>query len=197
MLALSYDVNILVLDTGCIPTPAARPPRPPRWGGGQFSAGGKTTAKKDLARIASDYGHVYVATVAYGAKDVHTLKAFHEAESHDGPSLIVAYSPCIAHGVDMLYNQRQQEMAVKSGHWPLFRRPAPGAAAATPSSSIRPRRSQPIKNLHGQRDPLRDARPSHRGRRRLAAASPGRGPTALKTYQALAAARRPRAGKLK
>jgi pyruvate-ferredoxin/flavodoxin oxidoreductase len=59
--------------------------------------------------------------VAYGAKDTQTLRVFHEAESYPGPSLIVAYSPCIAHGYDMLYNQRQQDMAVKSGHWPLFR----------------------------------------------------------------------------
>jgi len=59
--------------------------------------------------------------VAYGAKDTQTLRVFHEAEAYAGPSLIVAYSPCIAHGVDMLYNQRQQELAVKSGHWPLFR----------------------------------------------------------------------------
>jgi len=87
----------------------------------KFSAGGKATAKKDLAKLASDYGHVYVATIAYGAKDTQTLRVFHEAESFAGPSLIVAYSPCIAHGVDMLYNLRQQEAAVKSGHWPLFR----------------------------------------------------------------------------
>jgi pyruvate-ferredoxin/flavodoxin oxidoreductase len=108
---------------------------------------------------------VYVATVAYGAKDVHTLKVFHEAESHDGPSLIVAYSPCIAHGVDMLYNQRQQDMAVKTGHWPLFRTtrgskpPAP-----TPSSSIRPPPASPS-GLHGQRNPLRHARPQPPGSR--------------------------------
>jgi pyruvate-ferredoxin/flavodoxin oxidoreductase len=87
----------------------------------KFSAGGKATAKKDLARLATDYGHVYVATLAYGAKDTQTLRVFHEAESYDGPALMVAYSPCIAHGVDMLYNLRQQDAAVKSGHWPLFR----------------------------------------------------------------------------
>ncbi len=122
ILALSYDVNILVLDTEVYSNTGGQTSKATPLGAvAKFSAGGKTTAKKDLARIASDYGHVYVATVAYGAKDVHTLKAFHEAESHAGPSLIVAYSPCIAHGVDMLYNQRQQDMAVKSGHWPLFR----------------------------------------------------------------------------
>jgi pyruvate-ferredoxin/flavodoxin oxidoreductase len=110
----------------------------------KFSAGGKATAKKDLAKLASDYGHVYVATVAYGAKDTQTLRVFHEAEAYAGPSLIVAYSPCIAHGYDMLYNQRQQDMAVKTGHWPCsastraWRKPAP-----IPSSLIRRRPASP------------------------------------------------------
>lgn len=122
VLALSYDVNILVLDTEVYSNTGGQTSKATPLGAvAKFSAGGKATAKKDLAKLAADYGHVYVATVAYGAKDVQTLKAFHEAEAYAGPSLIVAYSPCIAHGVDMLYNQRQQEMAVKSGHWPLFR----------------------------------------------------------------------------
>jgi pyruvate-ferredoxin/flavodoxin oxidoreductase len=68
-----------------------------------------------------DYGHVYVAQVAFGAKDVQTLRVFLEAEAYPGPSLIIAYSPCIAHGVDLSHNLRQQELAVKSGHWSLFR----------------------------------------------------------------------------
>jgi pyruvate-ferredoxin/flavodoxin oxidoreductase len=67
------------------------------------------------------YENVYVANVAFGAKDVHTLKTFMEAESYRGPSLIIAYSPCIAHGIDMRNNLNQQLMAVKSGHWPLYR----------------------------------------------------------------------------
>jgi len=71
--------------------------------------------------MAMAYGNVYVAQVAYGAKDVQTLKAFLEAESYDGPSLIICYSPCIAHGVDLSNNIRQQDLAVASGHWPLFR----------------------------------------------------------------------------
>jgi pyruvate-ferredoxin/flavodoxin oxidoreductase len=71
--------------------------------------------------MAMAYGNVYVAQVAFGAKDVQTLRAFIEAESYDGPSLIIAYSPCIAHGVDMAHNLRQQDMAVNSGHWTLFR----------------------------------------------------------------------------
>ncbi len=122
VLALSHDVNILVLDTEVYSNTGGQTSKATPLGAvAKFSAGGKATAKKDLARLASDYGHVYVATVAYGAKDVQTLRVFHEAESYPGPSLIVAYSPCIAHGYDMVYNQRQQELAVKSGHWPLFR----------------------------------------------------------------------------
>ncbi len=122
VLALPYDVNILVLDTEVYSNTGGQTSKATPIGAvAKFSAGGKATAKKDLARLASDYGHVYVATVAYGAKDVQTLRVFHEAEAYPGPSLIVAYSPCIAHGYDMLYNQRQQELAVKSGHWPLIR----------------------------------------------------------------------------
>ena len=122
VLALPYDVNILVLDTEVYSNTGGQTSKATPIGAvAKFSAGGKPTAKKDLAKLASDYGHVYVATVAYGAKDVQTLRVFQEAEAYPGPSLIVAYSPCIAHGYDMLYNQRQQELAVKSGHWPLVR----------------------------------------------------------------------------
>jgi pyruvate-ferredoxin/flavodoxin oxidoreductase len=122
VLAQPDDVNILVLDTEVYSNTGGQTSKATPIGAvAKFSAGGKVTAKKDLAKLAMDYGHVYVAHVAYGAKDVQTLKVFHEAESYPGPSLIIAYSPCIAHGVDMLYNLRQQDMAVKTGHWPLFR----------------------------------------------------------------------------
>jgi pyruvate-ferredoxin/flavodoxin oxidoreductase len=122
VLALPYDLNILVLDTEVYSNTGGQTSKATPLGAvAKFSAGGKATAKKDLGRLASDYGHVYVAHIAYGAKDTQTLRVFHEAESFDGPSLIIAYSPCIAHGVDMLYNLRQQDAAVKSGHWPLFR----------------------------------------------------------------------------
>jgi len=122
VLALPYDVNILVLDTEVYSNTGGQTSKATPIGAvAKFSAGGKAMAKKDLAKLASGYEHAYVASVAYGAKDVHTLRVFHEAESYPGPSLIVAYSPCIAHGYDMLYNLRQQDLAVKSGHWPLFR----------------------------------------------------------------------------
>ena len=147
VLALPYDVNILVLDTEVYSNTGGQTSKATPVGAvAKFSAGGKATAKKDLARLASDYGHVYVATVAYGAKDTQTLRVFHEAEAYAGPSLIVAYSPCIAHGYDMRYNLRQQELAVKSGHWPLFRYdPRLEAVGASPFKLDSAAPSQPIK----------------------------------------------------
>ncbi len=122
VLAAGHDVNILVLDTEVYSNTGGQTSKAtPRGAVAKFSSAGKETAKKDLARVGVDYGHVYVAQVAYGAKDVHTLRAFIEAESYPGPSLIVAYSPCIAHGVDLAENHRQQDLAVACGHWPLFR----------------------------------------------------------------------------
>jgi len=122
VLASGRDVNILVLDTEVYSNTGGQTSKAtPRGAVAKFSAGGKPSAKKDLALLAMDYENVYVAHVAYGAKDTQTLRAFLEAEAHDGPSLIIAYSPCIAHGVDLSNNHRQQDLAVKSGHWPLFR----------------------------------------------------------------------------
>jgi pyruvate-ferredoxin/flavodoxin oxidoreductase len=77
--------------------------------------------KKDLGLIAMSYGHVYVASIAFGAKDTHTVQAFQEAESYDGPSILIAYSHCIAHGYDMRFGADQQRLAVNSGVWPLYR----------------------------------------------------------------------------
>ena len=93
----------------------------PRGAVAKFAAAGKQAAKKDLALIAMSYGTVYVARVAMGASDVHTLNAFREAEAFDGPSLILAYSHCIAHGYDMAHGMEQQKLAVQSGYWPLLR----------------------------------------------------------------------------
>jgi len=87
----------------------------------KFASAGKSMAKKDLAAMAMDYGHVYVARVAFGAKDTQTVKAFIDAESYPGPSLVIAYSPCIAHGYDLEHGLEQQKLAVESGYWPLFR----------------------------------------------------------------------------
>jgi pyruvate-ferredoxin/flavodoxin oxidoreductase len=87
----------------------------------KFSVGGKDTEKKDLALIAMQYAGVYVAKVAFGAKDSQTMQAFVEAEAHQGPSLIIAYSHCIAHGYALSQGLDQQKLAVETGYWPIFR----------------------------------------------------------------------------
>ena len=87
----------------------------------KFAAAGKRIARKDLALQAIAYGNVYVAQVAMGANPQHTLQAFREAEAYEGPSLILAYSHCIAHGIDMRFGMKQQDLATASGYWPLFR----------------------------------------------------------------------------
>ncbi len=122
VISTGRNVNILVLDTEVYSNTGGQMSKAtPRGAIAKFAAGGKHTGKKDLAQIAMSYGHVYVAHVAYGAKDTHTLRTFLEAESYDGPSLIIAYSPCGEHGYDLSKQHEQQELAVKSGHWPLFR----------------------------------------------------------------------------
>ena len=93
----------------------------PRAAVAKFAAGGKPGAKKDLGLMAMAYGNVYVASVAMGAKDEHTLKAFLEAEAYDGPSIIIAYAHCIAHGIDMTTGLQNQKAAVDSGEWLLYR----------------------------------------------------------------------------
>ncbi|KAA1188174.1 pyruvate:ferredoxin (flavodoxin) oxidoreductase [Pseudohalioglobus sediminis] len=133
VLASGADVNLLVLDTEVYSNTGGQTSKAtPRGAVAKFSSGGKTTGKKDLALLAMEYENVYVARVAYGGKDTQTLNAFLEAEAHPGPSLILALSPCIAHGVDMSRNHQQQDMAVKSGHWPLFRFNPENIAAGKP-----------------------------------------------------------------
>ncbi|GGC04838.1 pyruvate-flavodoxin oxidoreductase [Marinobacterium zhoushanense] len=130
VLASGRNVNILVLDTEVYSNTGGQTSKAtPRAAVAKFSASGKPGPKKDLARLAMDYEHVYVAHVAYAAKDVQTLRTFLEAESYDGPSLIIAYSPCIAHGFDLADNHEHQRLAVDSGHWPLFRYDPRRAAA--------------------------------------------------------------------
>src|SRR6188508_2484112 len=87
----------------------------------KFASGGKRAPKKDLGLMAMTYGNIYVASVAMGAKDEHTLKAFLEAEAFEGPALIIAYSHCIAHGINMTTGMQNQKAAVNSGHWLLYR----------------------------------------------------------------------------
>ncbi|GAB4330925.1 MAG: pyruvate:ferredoxin (flavodoxin) oxidoreductase [Calditrichia bacterium] len=122
VLASGRNVNILVLDTEVYSNTGGQMSKATPLGGvAKFAAAGKPTPKKDLAMMAMSYGNVYVARVAMGANDVQTVKAFMEAEAFEGPSIIIAYSHCIAHGINMRYGLNQQKLAVQSGYWPLFR----------------------------------------------------------------------------
>ncbi|MBI4547569.1 MAG: pyruvate:ferredoxin (flavodoxin) oxidoreductase [Ignavibacteriae bacterium] len=122
VLASGRNVNVLVLDTEVYSNTGGQTSKAtPRSAVAKFSAGGKQTAKKDLALLAMTYGNVYVAQVALGANDTQTLRAFLEAEAYDGPSLIIAYSHCIAHGIDMGKGMHNQKVAVDTGYWQLFR----------------------------------------------------------------------------
>jgi pyruvate-ferredoxin/flavodoxin oxidoreductase len=122
VLASGHNVNLLVLDTEVYSNTGGQMSKAtPRGAVAKFAAGGKAARKKDLAMMAMAYGNVYVAQVAFGANDMQSVKAFLEAEAYDGPSLLIAYSHCIAHGYDLLYGLEQQKAAVQSAYWPLFR----------------------------------------------------------------------------
>jgi len=134
VLASPHNVNVLVLDTEVYSNTGGQASKATPLGAvAKFAAGGKATPKKDLGRLAMTYGHIYVAQVAMGANDAQTLRAFREAEAHPGPSLIIAYSQCIAHGIDMSKGMTQQKLAVDSGHWMLYRYdPARAAEGGNP-----------------------------------------------------------------
>ena len=122
VMASGRNVNILVLDTEVYSNTGGQSSKStPRAAVAKFAARGKNLPKKDLGLIAMSYGYVYVAKVAMGANDTHTLKAILEADAYDGPSLIIAYSHCINHGIDMRKGLDQQRLAVQSGIWPIFR----------------------------------------------------------------------------
>jgi pyruvate-ferredoxin/flavodoxin oxidoreductase len=122
VLASGANVKVLVLDTEVYSNTGGQSSKATPMGAvAKFAAGGKSIAKKDLALIAMQYGHVYVARVAFGAKDAQTVSAFREAEAYNGPALIIAYSHCIAHGYQLHLGLEQQKLAVDTGYWPLFR----------------------------------------------------------------------------
>jgi pyruvate-ferredoxin/flavodoxin oxidoreductase len=122
VLSLFHDVNVLVLDTEVYSNTGGQQSKATPLGAvAKFAVGGKELGKKDLGLMAMSYGHVYVGRVAFGAKDFQTVKAFQEAESYPGPSLVIAYSHCIAHGYDMAFGCEQQKLLVDSGAWPLYR----------------------------------------------------------------------------
>jgi len=122
VLGSGKNVNVLVLDTGVYSNTGGQASKStPRGAVAKFAASGKSNSRKDLAMEAVSYGSVYVAQVAMGGNDSHVVKAFQEAEAYDGPSIIIAYSSCIAHGYDLVHGLEQQKLAVQSGYWPLMR----------------------------------------------------------------------------
>jgi pyruvate-ferredoxin/flavodoxin oxidoreductase len=122
LMASNRNVNVLVLDTEVYSNTGGQCSKStPRGAVAKFASGGKPGGKKDLGLMAMTYGTAYVGHVAMGANDAHTIKTFIEAEAYDGPSLIIAYSHCIAHGYNLEMGLEQQKAAVQSGHWPLFR----------------------------------------------------------------------------
>jgi pyruvate-ferredoxin/flavodoxin oxidoreductase len=122
VLASGLNVNVLVLDTAVYSNTGGQSSKAtPRAAVAKFAAAGKGSRKKDLGLMAMTYGNVYVAQIAMGGNMTQTVKAFQEAEAHDGPSLIIAYSHCIAHGINMAKGLDIQDEAVKTGFWPLYR----------------------------------------------------------------------------
>jgi pyruvate-ferredoxin/flavodoxin oxidoreductase len=150
VLASGRNVNILVLDTEVYSNTGGQASKSTPLGAvAKFAAAGKGTTKKDMALQATAYGNVYVARVAMGADPQQTLKAFREAEAYDGPSLILAYSHCIAHGIDMRKGLDQQYSAVASGHWPLMRyNPVLRSAGKNPFLLDSPRPRMPLRDYH-------------------------------------------------
>ncbi len=122
VLAMGRDVNVLVLDTEVYSNTGGQSSKSTPTGAvAKFSAGGKYTRKKDMGMMAMTYGYIYVASVAMGANKNQFLKAVIEGESYDGPSLIIAYSPCINHGLNMTHSQEEEKKAVESGYWSMYR----------------------------------------------------------------------------
>ncbi|KEF41978.1 MAG: pyruvate-flavodoxin oxidoreductase [Cyanobium sp. CACIAM 14] len=176
VLASGRDVNALVLDTEVYSNTGGQMSKAtPRGAVAKFAAGGKAAGKKDLGLMMMSYGSVYVASVAMGARDEHTVRAFLEAESYPGPSLILAYSHCIAHGIDMVRGMEQQKAAVDSGRWLLYR--------------YDPRRAERGENPlqidgHGPRRPLAEAMATENRFRMLSYSQPERARALARQAQA-------------
>jgi pyruvate-ferredoxin/flavodoxin oxidoreductase len=166
VLASGRNVNALVLDTEVYSNTGGQASKStPIGAAAKFAASGKEVAKKDLALQAIAYGNVYVARVAMGADPHQTLTAFREAEAYDGPSLVIAYCHCIAHGIDMRDGLAQQYRAVASGHWPLLRYdPTVREAGGNPFQLDSPRPRIPLADYLYRElryRVLRSSRPEH------------------------------------
>ena len=131
-LATGLDINVLVLDTEVYSNTGGQASKAtPMGASAKFAAGGKTSRKKDLGLLAKSYGNVYVAQIAINANEIQAVRAIKEAAAYPGPSLVIAYSTCIAHGLDLANAPAHQKAAVASGHWPLYRyHPAPSGEAS-------------------------------------------------------------------
>ncbi len=166
VIASGKNVNLLVLDTEVYSNTGGQQSKAtPRAAVAKFAAGGKPGGKKDLGMMAMSYGNVYVASVAMGAKDEHTLKAFLEAEAYDGPSIIIAYAHCIAHGIDMTTGMQDQKAAVDSGQWLLYRynpdRAAAGENPLTLDSRSPTRKVQDFMQMETRFKMLTKSNPEH------------------------------------
>ena len=183
VLASGRNVNVLVLDTEVYSNTGGQQSKAtPLGASAKFAVAGKEVGKKDLGMMAMSYGHVYVARIAFGARDLQTVNVFLEAEAYPGPSLIIAYSHCIAHGYDMALGAEQQKKAVESGVWPLYRFDPRRVAQGEPPLSIDsgPAKISPREYMRGEtrfrmverRDPERFRRlvsmAEHDAARRLA-----------------------------
>ena len=177
VLGSGRDVNVLVLDTEVYSNTGGQASKAtPRGATAKFATSGKSTAKKDIGAEARRYGDVYIAQIAIGANDVQTVKAFAEAEAWPGVSIIVAYSTCIAHGIDMTTSMSHQRDAVKSGYWPLYRyKPSPDEHAHPFQLDARPP-SMPVADFAHARSTVRGAG-AHASRTRGRAAWRSRSPT--------------------
>jgi pyruvate-ferredoxin/flavodoxin oxidoreductase len=137
VLSTGADINILILDTEVYSNTGGQMSKATPFGAtAKFAMAGKTRPKKDIGMMAMSYGNIYVGRVAFGAKDAHTVKVFEEAESFAGPSLIIAYSHCIAHGYALSRGLDQQRLAVESGIWPLYRFDPRRSAEGLPALQI-------------------------------------------------------------
>ena len=167
MLASGRNVNILVLDTEVYSNTGGQMSKAtPRGAVAKFAAGGKHSAKKDLGLMAMSYGNVYVARWPWAPTTARRVKAFREAEAYDGPSLIIAYSHCIAHGYDLVHGMEQQKLAVQSGYWPLFRYNPALVRRGQESLAARLQAADAAaEEVHLQRDPLHHAGPEPTRRR--------------------------------
>ncbi len=176
VLSSGRNVNVLVLDTEVYSNTGGQASKAtPRGAVAKFAAAGKGTARKDLGAIARAYGDVYVAQIAMGASDAQTVKALLEADAWPGPSLVIAYSTCIAHGIDMATSMTHQKDAVRSGYWPLYRFQPSGTDGGHPFKLDSARPDHPDRRLHRRRGAVRDppADPP-RTRRRARVAGAGR-----------------------